>query len=283
MTFIFFSDFVMYIQLPIAFLHRNKCQHSQFFFLSSFSSICNKLYFLHFLYWRLPCQHMERLHIIFTSFFSLYLLFAMLSSSFHSFIVLISHIFSSISSFPFHSPYFLPSCSPVSIYFVSLFFLSYFSLLLVDLKINLFFRFSFFLFHLLLIATGHQNIISQNYVLYNVLRTAYPYKAPGCNSYIILPALTFLKTLHSPIQNKICSWFMADICHQEREMFVSNHFVHNQCQCKCSEILLFSATDNFNSSLENFLQYYELQRTFLAIKGLLLSQVSERDLLQIKE
>jgi len=48
---------------------------------------------------------------------------------------------------------------------------------------------------------------------------------------------------------------MADISHQEREMLVSDHFVHNQCRCKCSEVLLFSATVNFNSSLENFLQY----------------------------
>ena len=122
MTFIFYSDFVMYIQLTVAFLHRNKCQHSQFFFLSSFSSICNKFYLLHFLYWRLPCQHVQLLHFIFSSSFSLYLLSAVLSSSIPSFIVLISHTFSSISSFHFHSPYFLRSCLAESIYFVSLFF-----------------------------------------------------------------------------------------------------------------------------------------------------------------
>lgn len=117
-TFIFYSDFVMYIQMTIAFLHRNKCQHSEFFFPSSFSSICNTFYLLHFLYWRFPCQHMERLHIIFISFFSIYLLPAILSFSIPSFIVLISHIFSSISSVRFHSPYSLRSCSAVSIYFV---------------------------------------------------------------------------------------------------------------------------------------------------------------------
>jgi len=171
MTFIFYSDFVMSIQLTIAFLHRNKCQNFQFFFLPSFSSICNMFYLLRFSYWRLPCEHMERLHIIFTSFFSLYLLSAMFSSSLPSFIVLISHIFSSIFSFPFHSSYFLRSCSGVSIYFVSLFFLSHFSFLLVDLKVNLFFRLSFLLFHLVFLCTDHQNIISQNYVLQNVLRT----------------------------------------------------------------------------------------------------------------
>jgi hypothetical protein len=76
---------------------------------------------------------------------------------------------------------------------------------------------------------------------------------------------------------------MAVISHEEREMLVSNHFVHNQCRRKCSEILLFSATVNFNSSLENFLQYQELQRPFLAIKRLLLSRVSDTGLLQIEE
>jgi hypothetical protein len=35
-------------------------------------------------------------------------------------------------------------------------------LFLVDLKVDLFFRFSFFLVHLLLLGTDHQNIISQN-------------------------------------------------------------------------------------------------------------------------
>ena len=143
-TFIFYSDFVMYIQMTIAFLHRNKCQHSQFFFPSSFSSIWNTFYLLRFLYWRLPCQHMDRLYIIFISFFSIYLLSAMLSSSLPSLIVLISHIFSSVSSFPFHSPYSLRSSSAVSTYVVQLLFLSYFSFLLVDLKVNFFFRFSFF-------------------------------------------------------------------------------------------------------------------------------------------
>lgn len=106
MTFIFYSDFVMYMQLTIAFLHKNKWQHSHFFLLSSFPSICNMFYLLHFLYWRLPCQHMGRLHNIFTSLFSLYLLSTMLSSLLPSFVVLISLIFSWISSFPFHSFFF---------------------------------------------------------------------------------------------------------------------------------------------------------------------------------
>jgi hypothetical protein len=38
-------------------------------------------------------------------------------------------------------------------------------LLLVDLNVNLFFRFSFFLVHFFVLNTYHQNIISQSYVL----------------------------------------------------------------------------------------------------------------------
>lgn len=55
-------------------------------------------------------------------FFPLYFLSTMLSSSYPFFITLISHIFSLISLFPFHSPHFLRFCWAASIYFFRYFF-----------------------------------------------------------------------------------------------------------------------------------------------------------------